>query len=512
MGIARLSLEATESPLDFATWHWMATSAAGLGTRDNATLEWARNNLGVHAKSTRGTLFIIHSLSAQRQYVDVMGLVEDLLGVSESTIIHSHLYQLLPHLNREIFLIAMAAVFAKKEGRAIVIAKSLAEAAEKANNFREVQISKYLHGLICFMSKQDYDTSMEIFEGIRSNLESDESGIHELPAFRPIVRYLSYLYFEKAIQARKVGENTAATWIEKLHSLFKKRSSISHGKIEARSGDADDSVTATLALWYRLEGDTKACERLLEAKFCKGIQILQDKNIHNDVRGYETLSTVLFRAGNCDQAIAALTPLFFPLSREQERIRQYERNQDIPLTTVADHEGQRQDSREESVFEKRALDEVTPLSSTGQLNEPQTRETTEISAGASGFDLNQFMFQESSGPGLPPISRIDDNVNEFICGCRNRIIDEMWVCEYCEPLEVRCGQCLPKFQRGQMKFIGPRYCQSYHPYHQIYPIREEMRSRATETVQGRTLPRKDWLEELEANWMPKKVDTDWNSS
>lgn len=508
MGIARLSLGARESPLDFDTWHWMANSAARLGTSDDATLEWARKSLGVHAKSTRGTSFIIRSLYAQRRHGDVMRVVEDLLEVSELTIIHSRLYHLLPHLNRELFLIAMAAVFAEKEGRAIVIAKSLVEAAEKANNFREVQISKYLHGLICFISKQDYNTSMEIFEGVKSDLEFDERGIQLLPVFRPINRFLSYLYFEKAFEARKVGESTAATWIEKLESLANKRSSISSGETVARSGDADDSVTAILALWYRLEGDTKACERLLEARFYKGIQILQDKNIHNDAYGYATLSMVLFRAGNCDQAIAALTPLIFPLSREQERIRQYERNRGLPLTTVTDHEDQRLDSREETVSEKNVLDEVTPLSYTGQLNEPQTRETPEISAGASGFDLTQFMSQESSRPGLPLITMIDDNVNAFVCRCRGRIIDELWVCEYCEPFEVRCGQCLPKYQRGQLKFIGSPHCQSYHPYHQVYPIREEMRSRATEIVQGRTLPRKDWLEKLEANWMPKRVDTD----
>lgn len=502
IGIAHLSLEARESPLDFAIWYWMSRSAARLGTSDNATLEWARKNLGVHAKSTRGTLFIIHSLYVQRRYVDVMRVVEDLLEDSELTIIHSRLYQLLPHLS--MFLIAMAAVYAKKEGRVIVIAKSLAEAAEKANNFRKLQISKYLHGLIYFISKQEHNTSMKIFEGIKSDLESDERGTQQLPFFRTIVRFLSYLYFEKAFEAREVGESTADTWIHKLETLVKKRSSVSSGEVKARSGDADDSFTAILALWYRLKGDNRACERLLEARFYKGIQILQDKNIHNDAYGYVTLSTVLFRAGNCDQAIAALTPLVFPLSREQERIRQYERNRGLPLTTVTDHEEQHLDSRKEIVSEKNVLDEVKPLSYTGQQDESQTREPREITAGASGFDLTQFMSQESSRPGLPLITRIDDNVNIFACRCRCRIIDELWVCEYCEPFEVRCGQCLPKYQGGQLEFIDSPRCQSYHPYHQIYPIREQMRSRATENVQGRTLPRKDWLEELEANWMPKK--------
>ncbi|KAG7009436.1 hypothetical protein G7Y79_00002g005510 [Physcia stellaris] len=405
MGIAGLSLEAGESPLDFGTWSWMASSAARIGTSDNTTLEWARKNLGVHAKSTRGTLFIIHSLYVQRR----------------------RLYQFLPYLNT--YLIAVAAVFAKKEDRAIVIAKNLAEAAEKANNFREIQISKYLHGLICFILKRDYDTPMDILEGVRSDLEFDERGTQLLPLFYPIVRMLSYLYFEKAIEARKAGESTAVNWIEKLESLVRKRSSISPGQIEAGSRDADDSVTATLALWYRLEGNTKACEKLLEARFYKGIQILQDKDIHNDAYGYETLSTVLFRAGNCDQAIAALTPLIFPLSREQERLRQYERNRSLPLTMVTDHENQRLDSRDEPVSEKNVLDEVKPLSNTGQRDESQIREIPEIMAGASDFDLTEFMSQESSRPGLPLITRIDDNVNIFACRCRCRIIDELWVYE-----------------------------------------------------------------------------------
>lgn len=504
MGIARLDLEATESPLTFGTWFWMERSAARLGSSEIATLIWAQEHLGAHARSTSGTLFIMQSLRAQRRHADVMKLLEDLLADSESTITHSRLYKLLPHLSREVFMIAMAAVFARKVDRAIVIAKSLAEAAEKANNFREVQISRYLHGLICFISRQDYSTSMEIFESIRSNLDHYESETHDLPAIRSIGRYLSYLYFEKCMEAKKLGESTAATWIAKMEDLIKKPSSISPGAVDAQRVGADDSVTATLALWYRLEGDSKACERLLEARFRKGIQILQDKNVHNDAQGYDTLSKVLFRGGNCDQAIAALTPLLLPFSREQERIRQYEQDHGLPSITITDQVGQHRGSREEAVAESDVLGENPSRSYKDQLNKPQTEMDPPIIAEASGFDLTQFMSQESSRPGLPLITGIDDNVNYFVCGCRSRIIDEMWVCEYCEPFEVRCGECLPKFKKGELRFFGPRHCQSYHPYHQVYPMREEMRYRATETVQGRTLPRKEWLAELEANWMPKK--------
>ena len=108
--------------------------------------------------------------------------------------------------------------------------------------------------------------------------------------------------------------------------------------------------------------------------------------------------------------------------------------------------------------------------------------------------------------GVPPIQWIDDAVSTIECdaGCQSRKIDGLWVCEYCEQLPFKCGQCLREFRRGDLSIFGVR-CQRYHPHHRVYPIDEELKNRATKTVQERTLPRQEWLRALEAGWMPSKA-------
>lgn len=76
----------------------------------------------------------------------------------------------------------------------------------------------------------------------------------------------------------------------------------------------NSAVAQKLAIWFRLEGKTEACRSLLIGQFQRGIHSRRDEHINNDAEGYGLLAQVLFRAGNIEQAKAAITPLIFPFA------------------------------------------------------------------------------------------------------------------------------------------------------------------------------------------------------
>ena len=131
-----------------------------------------------------------------------------------------------------------------------------------------------------------------------------------------------------------------------------------------------------------------------------------------------------------------------------------------------------------------------------QHNDQQTEINSQTDFEDPSFDLEKSGFERSSSTGVPPIARIDDNQNSircemiYTCG----VIEELWVCEYCENFFFLCGHCLGRFQARTKGLIGSP-CRPYHPYHQVYPIQEAMKERATIKVEGRTLPRQERLRE-----------------
>ena len=158
----------------------MKTAAKKISPDDNSILDWAQDNLGTHAESVQGISFSVTTLYAQNRFVDVLEFVEELQGSGSTSPENHRLYQSLLVLSEILHHVAVSAVMVEQETRALAIADKLIEIAESAKDFREKQIGRYFKALIYFFAHRNPKASMEIFEGIRSDLESSDSDTQDL--------------------------------------------------------------------------------------------------------------------------------------------------------------------------------------------------------------------------------------------------------------------------------------------------------------------------------------------
>ena len=498
MGISFLALEPTETPLTINCWVWMNAAVGNLDADEKSILDWARNNLGAHAGSVRGISFCLSTLWMQENYVKLFSFVEQIQAREDPESKNSLLYESLPALAVDsINIVATLVELGGQRPRALEIADKLAHVAESAKDFDREQIARYFQGLIHLVARPTSQDVVKIFEEIRSNLNKTDRDIRGLNFLYEMDARLSSIYFEQAMAATKNGEETFS--VKKLEELDRRpSSSLARPYSPIKEDNIDLPVKKALALWYRLDGKNELCKKLLQANFQEGIQILRDSDVQNDAQGYEILTSVLLRIGNFVQAIAAFTPLLLPISRRQARYISLERRQN-PSRVVQ----RRQQSQEENVSEQAAINDEG-------FYESLATEKPEIQQTESGYEAENSHRDPSLSPhekakarlgGLAPIARIDNDYTLIECGagCHRRIVDELWLCEYCNVLTVFCGECLQRYKRGRFRIFGSR-CQPYHPYHRVYPVDEELKNRATKNIQGRTLPRKEWLKELEETW------------
>ncbi|KAL8817138.1 MAG: hypothetical protein Q9191_008203 [Dirinaria sp. TL-2023a] len=504
MGIAFLALEPIETPMTNSCWYWMEFAAQRLDINDRPILELARNKLGAHTKSARGISFSLKALWSQDRFADILAFVGELREQEYSQPNHNRLYQLLPDLPHNIFhYIALSAAKARQKRQVLEIIDELVQFAESANDFRRKRIAKYIQALIQFSADRMSQEGLTLFEELRSDPESGGRNISGFSFLSSINEYLGSLYFEKAMEARRSGANSWL-WVEKLEETqINPSPSLARQRGRTTEAPTKSSVDLKLALWYRLEGENELCKRLLKPIFQQAIHILRDDNVHNDATGYRILAAVLFRAGNTEQAIAAFIPLLLPFSRQQSRNRNLG-DEAVPYFTSSNHGSLGPDRMKQAATGVKSLEEdLRPLHIDqreiphGESNQHSTKE-------ASEDDLSRSATEKTFSDGLPPVLQIDTDYSTVVCaaGCTRRIIHELWVCEYCEHdwPQLMCGECLQGLKTGRFTIYG-RLCERYHPYHRVYPIDEQLKDRATKNVQGRTLPREEWLRELEDNWM-----------
>lgn len=503
MGIACISSEPTESILGPDAWYFMKKAAQKIGQDDMSILDWARGNLREHGESLQGTTFIVETLTIQKRFDEVLNFLEK-LGGNDTNPKKNRLYLLLPDLSEEFFSnVAFSVAMTYRRSFALKMADNLIEIAKTGNDSREMQIGKYFKGLIHFSARQKLEASMELFEDIRSDLENSDSSLREQSFLYTMDRKLGSHYFERAMMAKRSGDEKATIWAEKLEELDQNPSFSPISQYPSTTErETNSAVTQTLALWHRLEGARELCRKLLIENFRKGVQILRDNDIQNDAEGYEILARVLFKAGNIKQAIAALTPLLGPFSRQQARYNSLKRRSISKLAKSS------QKSLEEGMVAQEAPEEGHLGKSMASLSTDQSNnkdmETRYQAKEVPSPGSAQFIIGKKSHYGVPPIEHIDDDVVSIGCcfGCRGQEIEKLWICEYCEPFSYKCERCLREFQNPSIRFVGMIKCHGYHPHHRVYPIDESLKHRATEEVQGRTLPRKEWLNALEVEWMP----------
>jgi len=272
---------------------------------------------------------------------------------------------------------------------------------------------------------------------------------------------LSFIYFNFAVAAKRSNKD-ATTFIAKLENLAKK----SYG-----SSDVFGTGTASAALGalYRMEGRDKEADQTLRERILKSIAILEDSDPNNDLLGYYGLAQTLLIAGRRDDAAAAAAPMLISLERAKAR---YEKRQariagvaSLPLSDDAT---------------KHPTAEYSSLS----LDQAKSQEQDETDAETDEMMAQMMDMWETSSASCNGCKRVGVEYEEMYC------------CESCMDTSL-CEVCYPKMKAGELEL---EICSLKHSFMRMYPIPVEARGVATHVVNGKILPRKEWLDKLRRDW------------
>jgi tetratricopeptide (TPR) repeat protein len=338
---------------------------------------------------------------------------------------------------------------------------------EAVDEHLKAALQRYMRGELLNDQMEKPDEAMIIYEDL---LEREVDTQHESSSTEDKWNFiknacsydLSIIYFNSAVAARKSGKD-ATPFIAKLENLAKR----SYGQIDVFG---TGSASAALGSLYRMDGRHEEADHTLRERVLKSIAILEDADPDNDLLGYFGLAQSLLIAGRRDDAVAAAAPALISLERAKAR---YER--------------------------KRAR--IAGVASLPPIPDNVTKAAT---AESPSLSIDQPKSQEQDKDEVETdeiMSRLMDmwETDSTSCsGCKRFTIEyeETHCCESCMDTSF-CEICYPKMKSGELEL---NICSSTHSFVRLYPIPEEAKGVATQVVNGKLLPRKEWLDKLRSDW------------
>ena len=305
---------------------------------------------------------------------------------------------------------------------------------------------------------------------------------------------LCQLYYDKAKTAESAGIHFDH-WVSKLEGLAK---SSNAGDVEDVSASEDSSLM--LGLWYRLHGREQEAKLCFRRQILNGIDTLTDDDPENDLYGYMTLGLTLLKAGDRKNAGAAFAVTIAPLDRLKDRRRAAQKA-----------------SEEDMAFKEKTTG--VPLQSTGaptltesltssmeksEIKDPEERTRVTNDNADDNAVAPDNKVDIDSAEMTTQIKQSSDLFTYFTWGCdgdcKRRVEDwqELHFCEICSEYTCFCDECIKLVKTGTLPF---RKCDASHTFYQAYPLSQEMQDVATVMIEGKILPRKEWLEALRKEWV-----------
>ena len=301
---------------------------------------------------------------------------------------------------------------------------------------------------------------------------------------------LCQLYYHKAKAAERVGIHFD-DWVFKLEGLAK----ASNAK-DVQDVSASEDSSLMLGLWYRHHGREQEAKSCFRTRILNGIDTLTDDDPENDLYGYMTLAATLLKAGDRVNAGAAFAVTTGPLDRLKEKRRA------APKASGGDETSKEKTTRES--FHSTDLATLNE-SLTSSMEKSDPKEKTRVTS--DDADANAVAPDDKvdtdSAEMTTQIKQSDDLSMTFTWSCdgacRRQVEDwqEVHFCEICSGFTCFCEVCVELVKNGTLPF---RRCDSSHTFFRGYPLSEEVRDVATVRVEGKVLPRTEWLEALRREW------------
>ena len=311
--------------------------------------------------------------------------------------------------------------------------------------------------------------------------------------FREIKDSLCQLYYDKAEAAERAGAQFDH-WVAKLEALTK----ISNAQDEQNISTSVAS-SMMLGLWYRLHGREQDAKLCFRPQILDGIDTLTDDDPENDIDGYITLGLTLLKAGDRENARAALAVTTAPLDRLKDVRRAAQKISDDGETSVR--------VPLPSIDAATLAESLSPSLEKIETKDPEgtspVGDSNDADQNAVAPDDNGELDMDSAEINAQVKRSFELNIS-FVWGCDGKCIrpvedwQEVHICEICPDYTCFCDECIKLVKAGTLPF---RKCDEDHTFYQAYPLSEEIRDVATVRTEGKVLPRTEWLETLRKQWV-----------
>jgi tetratricopeptide (TPR) repeat protein len=371
---------------------------------------------------------------------------------------------------------------------------------------------------------------MQLWETALKRIDATDSAVQKTYAkTRKIYsNRLAQLYFDAAVAARKAGSDPAQ-YATKLKAL---------SVVTETSSDDDDAFDFYgtgygSMLWGRWLRDYQDAEeavwrKCFKARALEEMDMLDDHDPSNDMRGLHALAVTLLQAADRTNAGAILAILFKPLEDLPPQVveddkpdqpdddhdetdrqdggaddndEQY-RTSDLPDPLAQSQTG---DGEADELPAERVMQSEAPLLEGGDTSAaiPHTAQVIETRTVVGPTNIGDTATAPSVAVTVPTASQLKLQLGNswmYTCdGCFRDTQDagEMYFCEVCLNRNY-CGDCLPKVKAAS---LWSRQCNPNHTHYRAWPISSEARDMAVEWVQGEAALRSEWLEKLRREWM-----------
>lgn len=392
---------------------------------------------------------------------------------------------------------------ARRLGRIVLVEQSMRDALAAAEQRKssgglvtsESAIQNCFLELANFLIKyaNKMDEAIEVYEIALERLPKQLKG-NDFWYFRMWINdSLCQLYYHKAKDAEGAGAHFDH-WVLKLERL----ANPSNAKV-VQDVSASEDASLMLGLWYRLHGREQEAKLCFRRQILNGIDTLTDEDPENDMLGYVNLALTLLKAGDRENAGAAFAVTTAPLDRLKDSRRAAQKASDEDKTSKERIIGVPHHSTDATTL----IDSLTTSIEKSEAKYPEERtRATNNDVEGNAVTLNDKVDIESEEM-TTQIKRSDDILGDFTwsCGgnCGRRLEDwqEAHFCEICNQYTCFCDECVKLVKAGTLPF---RKCDASHTFYQGYPLSQEMQDVATVRIEGKILPRTEWLEALRREW------------
>lgn len=485
---------------DIKSTHWHMISRWKLEIGDiEGEIEASRETCKLNPEGIVAAVGNLSALEAGGRFQEMVEFAESLEKLRSAIVEESFLTEMLLFGGGDEELGNAAKALGRLEFVSNAIETSIA-AAERKKFSWPVAYQRYRFGCFKFKWLQNTDEAMELWELVLESTADTKKLDQSSGTRRNSTDQLSQLYFDRAIKSEKKGLSSDP-WISKLDRLSR--------QIKGSEGDDDvfsmGAASMVLGLWYRLHNKHDKAKVCFTPQTLEAIDLLTDDDPENDRWGYCKLALVLLMAGDKVNASPAFAFTTTGIDIKKDARQAMQRK--IAMRAVKESPTEDKQCKKVTLgVEMNSLiigagpDDAMAITDTiaapALMVETTTRPFNQICNNAddnSPVPSNNAEIEESKSGDLTQSNQWGC---DGICKSKEEAWTAFYICEFCWQIGF-CDQCVELVRTDRLPF---RICSSSHPFYQIWPNAQKMTDMNTVVVDGKTLPRTEWLANLRKEW------------